>query len=60
MLILGKKKGAWVFPNAPFLSFPEIRVSGLEGEGTKKGDVSRPERSEGRVTATAFMKQKIH
>jgi len=27
---------------------------------TRKGDVSHPERSRGRVTATAFLKQKIH
>jgi len=31
---------------------PGIRFSGFEGEGATQGDVSRPERSAGRVTAT--------
>jgi len=31
---------------------PGIRFSGFEGEGAYKGDVSRPEQSGGRVTAT--------
>jgi hypothetical protein len=40
MFTPGKEKGAWVFPKAPFLSLPDIRVSGLEGEGAKGRRVS--------------------
>ncbi len=51
----------WFYPERPArrtrpkggtVRRPVIRFSGFEGEGANQGDVSRPERSGGRVTAT--------
>ena len=39
-------------PEGEAVRRPGVRLSGLEGEGAKRGDVSRPERGGGRVTAT--------